>query len=299
MRPDVSPLAGIDPTLGAIDPALDALYDTERTASLGVDEYFARFDRESERLRFDFAFETLRYGSHERETLELARAAEGGAPLVVWIHGGYWRRGSRERYACCARPALEAGCAVALLGYPLAPEASLDRIVAAVRSGVEAALAQAERLGADPQRPILAGHSVGAQLAALTATRIPARAVVGFAGLYDLEPLLRTNVNATVAIERASAERNSPLRHPPLAPGELLAAVGGLESPAFHEQTARYVAAWRAWGGRAFSLGAPDADHFSLVLSLADRKSVPAQAFRRLCERVAARPQTSAGRRCP
>ena len=258
---------------------LDAHYDPSRPLADGeVATYFAAFDAASARARDELACTgDVRYGPHERETLDYFPAHGPGAPLFVWVHGGYWRRLSKDAFSFVARPIVAAGGAVAVLNYPLAPEASLDEIVAAVRRGYARALTCA---GA--ARAYVGGHSVGAQLAATIAARYDVRGMLALSGLYDLEPLRRTYVNDWIALDAASAARNGPLHLPPLGRPPLVVAVGGREQAAFAEQQRRYVAAWRAWGGEAREIDAATHDHFSIVLELADATSPLARALVRL-----------------
>ncbi len=233
-----------------------------------VAPYLERFAAESATTKAAFAHEAnLRYGSHERETIDYFPATPG-APLFVWVHGGYWRRLSKDDNAFVAGVPLRAGAAVALVNYPLAPEADLDRIVASVRAAHAFALARASGDGALPARVVAGGHSVGAQLAAAIAATSSLDGLLTLSGLYDLEPVRRSNVNETIAMDEATAARHSPLLVPPARASALVAAVGEREQDEFHRQQRAYAAAWRAWGGDVTEIDAPGDDHFSIVLRL-------------------------------
>ncbi|MDP2291176.1 MAG: alpha/beta hydrolase, partial [Actinomycetota bacterium] len=90
-------------------------------------------------------------------------APDPSAPLLVFIHGGYWQALSAEASLYLAPGALANGWSFAAVEYPLAPAASLSQIVAecAVAIGALASLVS-------PARVVLAGHSAGAHLAAMT-----------------------------------------------------------------------------------------------------------------------------------
>jgi len=223
-----------------IDPELEAAYDTARTTPAGSGPYVARFAEASAAARLACPHRTVRYGDRPAEAIDLFRAA-AGSPLLVFIHGGYWRRMTRADFSFVAPPLARAGVSVAIVGYPLAPEVDLDTIVAAVCRGTEVAVAAAAGDGMDVARLTLAGHSVGAQLAAMVAVRLDVRALVVLSGLYDLAPLRATSINAAIAMTPEAAARNAPLEHPPVRARTFVAAVGGRESGAFHEQTARYA----------------------------------------------------------
>jgi arylformamidase len=244
--------------------------------------YLERFTRESERVRAALPYEAnLRYGEHERETIDYFPAAPG-APLFVWVHGGYWRRLSKDANAFVAEVPVRAGAAVALVNYPLAPEVDLDRIVASVRAGHTYAVARASAEGTLPARVVAGGHSVGAQLAAAIAATAPLDGLFALSGLYDLEPIRRSNVNETIAMDEASAIRNAPLHMPPARAGRLFVSTGEREQEEFHRQQRTYAAQWRAWNGDVTEIDAPGDDHFSIVLQLAQPESAISTALRTL-----------------
>lgn len=258
---------------------LDAQYDTSKQLPDGdVRGYFDRFAAASELARRTCAFETIRYGTRERELYDFFPGAAGG-PLVVWVHGGYWRRLSKDAASFVAPPLVAAGASVAVLNYPLAPGPTLDEIVASVRAGFAAAVERARRFGGASSRVFAGGHSVGAQLAAMLAASTELDGMLALSGLYDLEPLRHSHINEWIAMDAATARRNSPLYLRPLGTPPLVVATGGKEQPEFHRQQREYVAAWRAWGGRVRELDAPDDDHFSIALQLANERSEPARAL--------------------
>ncbi len=255
---------------------LDAQYDTSKQLPDGnVAAYFDAFEAASARARATLAFDAgVRYGAHERETFDFFPAARANAPLFVWIHGGYWRRLSKDFFSFVATPIVAAGGAVAVLNYPLAPGPSLDAIVDAVGRGFARATAYACERGTDPERVFVGGHSVGAQLAGTIVARNAVAGTLVVSGLYDLEPIRRSYVNDWIAMDEASARRNGPIHLEPRAKTPLVAAVGGREQAEFARQQALYVDAWRAWGGDARVVEAPDRDHFSIVLEL-ERSETP------------------------
>src|ERR1700730_8510814 len=103
--------------------ALDAQYNL-RAAVPEHGDFFARWARESAAVRqaHDCRLD-LRYGSGLRATLDLFRAANPGAPSLVFIHGGYWQAMDKSDFSFIAPSFLAAGIAVALINYPLAPAA--------------------------------------------------------------------------------------------------------------------------------------------------------------------------------
>lgn len=248
-----------------------------------VGAYFDAFTAASARAREGVPSDLgRRYGEDARETIDFFPATRPNAPLFLWMHGGYWRRMSKNEFSFVAPPLVEAGAAVAVVNYPLAPGPTLDEIVDSVRRAYTYALGHAGDLNADPAKVFLGGHSVGAQLAAMVAAAYEVRGLLTLSGLYDLEPLRSTHINEGIAMDTATAARNSPIHQPPLGEPSLAIATGEHEQAAFHLQQRRYLAAWRSWGHEAREIEAAGHNHFTIVLELADRCSRISAALREL-----------------
>lgn len=214
------------------------------------------------------------YGDGKRERYDLYPAAAGaGAPLVVYLHGGYWQSGDRTLYAWVGEALVAAGCRVAIPSYPLCPEVSVMEIVAAVRRFLAALWRETQT------RPVLVGHSAGGHLVAAMlatdwatvpgATRDLVRAGVAVSGLFELEPLVPTSINAALGLDEASAHEASPRWWRPPRGRELVAVVGGQESDEFRRQSREFVGAWAAGGVHAHSFEVAGANHFTVIEELA------------------------------
>jgi arylformamidase len=175
-----------------------------------IDAIFRDYASTSERARAQFAIErNLAYGPTALETLDFFAAAPG-APLVVFIHGGYWRRMDKDDVSFVAAGLVPLGISVATLNYGLAPQVPLAAIVAQCRSAVAWLRANAAALGFDPDRLSVAGHSAGGHLAAMCAVDAPAHALVTLSGLHDLVPVQRSFVNEWLNIDEAAARSSQP-----------------------------------------------------------------------------------------
>lgn len=125
---------------------------------------------------------TLAYGADPLQQLDLWRPANasgtpsgkpsGKAPLVLFVHGGGWKRGSKDnagsRWAPLHFPAQ--GYAYAAIDYRLVPQATVEEQAGDVARALKFLLGRADELGIDPARVVLMGHSAGAQLVALVGT---------------------------------------------------------------------------------------------------------------------------------
>jgi acetyl esterase/lipase len=118
------------------------------------------------------AKQTLKYGSDELQAVDYWPGATRNAPLVVFVHGGGWKRGDKDMMEGSAK--LEhwqaLGYAVASVNYRLVPDNTVEQQGADVASAVAYLKTNAARLGFDGSRIALIGHSAGAHLVALVGT---------------------------------------------------------------------------------------------------------------------------------
>lgn len=118
--------------------------------------------------------ETISYGSDALQTLDVWRAknAQGPAPLVVFVHGGGWKRGSKDNATGQYKPMHYPGdgYAFASIDYRLVPDATVEQQAADVASAVKALIDRVDSLGIDRRRIVIMGHSAGAHLVALVGT---------------------------------------------------------------------------------------------------------------------------------
>jgi arylformamidase len=218
----------------------------------------------------------LRYGSTERQILDLFHAESGGnAPLAMFIHGGFWRSLDPTHFSQVARGLNGRGIDVALAGYDLCPQVTIGAIVEEMR---QACLYLWERFG---KRILVFGHSAGGHLAAaLFATNweergAPADLVpvaTGISGVYELAPLIHTPMNEDFRLEEAEAQRLSPLYWRPPAGRPFDVIVGDAESSEFLRQSRALADAWGK-AGVLTRYEAPAANHFTVIEPLADPTS--------------------------
>lgn len=210
------------------------------------------------------------YGTRERQRYDLFHAGDQDAPLVVYIHGGYWQRGDRKDYSFLARELNAAGVTVAIPSYTLCPTASVMEI----GDEIQACLAALwKKTG---KRPTVIGHSAGGHLTAEMMARswgsfpgVPAdlvRSGYAISGVFDLAPLIDTSLNKALGLTKGTARAASPLFRPPAPKGRrLVAAVGGEESSEFLRQSRAIADAWSKVGIDAKYEVIAGANHFSMV----------------------------------
>ena len=222
----------------------------------------------------------LRYGEGPFESLDLFAAPRPGAPVLVFIHGGYWRSLDKSDFSFIAPAFNAAGAMVVVPNYALCPAVSVEQITWQMLHALQWVWRHAAEHRCDPQRIVVAGHSAGAHLAAMmlscrwkqVADDLPAQVVSGamaISGVYDLEPLRHVAfLQPDLQLSPASVKRLSPAFFP-RPKGKLYAAVGAAESQEFlrQNQLIRDV-----WGPTAVPVCETIArrNHFDVLESMVD-----------------------------
>ena len=220
----------------------------------------------------------LRYGEGPSETLDLFLPPKPGAPVLVYLHGGYWRALDKNDFSFVAPAFTQAGALVAVPNYALCPMVSIEDITWQLVRALQWVWQHAAQHGGDPQRIAVVGHSAGGHLAAMMLScrwkqvdeSLPAQLVGGalsISGLFDLEPLRHTPfLQGDLKLTPASVRRLSPAFFP-RPKGKLYATVGAAESEEFlrQNQLIRDV-----WGPTAVPVceTVPGRNHFDVLESL-------------------------------
>lgn len=208
-------------------------------------------------------------------------------PVLMFIHGGFWRSGDKSDLAFLAEPFHQHGISTVLLNYSLAPTVSLHEIICEVRASFVDIVRQTEQLGLDPDAIVVGGHSAGGHLAAMVVAtawaelglvRSPIKASFGISGLYDPSPLAKTSFQRVLALPDGNldliARPNGNEQD-----GLNLVACGSLETRELRVQSQRYAASVRAARGFDPMFLVEDKNHYDILHELADVKSA---LFRRV-----------------
>ncbi|OYU86848.1 MAG: esterase [Bradyrhizobiaceae bacterium PARB1] len=229
------------------------------------------------RARIDIA-----YGAAPLQKLDLFLTDKPNAPLLVFIHGGYWRAQDKSEFSYFAESYVQHGVNVAVINYRLAPHVTMDELVSDVRASIVFLYKNANEFGYAADRLFVSGSSAGGHLTVMSLTAdwpalgVPADTVKGgcaLSGLYDLEAIRLCYLNKEIGLDASTAERNSPIRHLPKSAAPLILSFGGTESSEFERQQAEFAAAWRGAGLQCSVVEQPDEHHFSMIDRLADPAS--------------------------
>ena len=206
----------------------------------------------------------LGYGPRERNRIDFLRAAEG-APTLLFIHGGYWQHRAKEIFTVVAEGPMAHGINVALIGYTLAPDATLDEIVAEIHAGIDFLAGQLPALGAAPGGIVVSGWSAGGHLTSMALSNRNVRAGVAISGIYELEPIRHSYLNEKLRLDEAMSRRNSPIMTAGGPAKPLSLVVGSAELPLLRKQTADFAGHRARHGLPVTYEEIPGADHFTIM----------------------------------
>jgi arylformamidase len=226
----------------------------------------------------------LEYGPRERNRIDFLKAAPN-APTLLFIHGGYWQMRAKEFFTMFAAGPMARGVNVALIGYTLAPDATLEQIVAEIDAGIDYLAGRLPELGADADRLIASGWSAGGHLTAMAMMNPHIKGGVAISGIYDLEPIRHSYLNVKLGLDEAMSKRNSPmlLTH---AVKPMALTVGGSELPLLRQQTADFAAYRIGHGLPAIYEEIPGTNHFTIMAEMASPTGRITMMIREVIERL-------------
>jgi arylformamidase len=264
------------------DPA--QYYSAQYNARASIPDHpqiFARWAADSAHFRrTTSAILDIPFGEAAEERLDLFPVHKRDAPLLVFIHGGWWRSLDKSDFSMVAQAYTKAGFNVALTNYTLAPAATIEQIVCQQLKALAWLYRHARAYDMDPDRIVIAGHSAGGHLAAMMmaalwpvyAADLPANLIKGgilLSGLYDLAPIQHAafvNVDLQLTAPRAAALSPVLMQDAHVAP--FITAVGALESAEFHRQSQSLAEVWQS-SFRA-SVPLPKMNHLTICDAFAD-----------------------------
>src|SRR5262245_57815055 len=261
--------------------------------------YLERFITGSEKARHELeCVLNVRVGPTVDETVDVFPAKQPGAPILVFIHGGWWCSRSSKDFNLVARGPSAHGVTVVVTNYSLCPKVTIAEITRQSRAVIAWLSREARSFNGDPGRIFVCGHSAGGhQVGMLVTTDWPGeyglsqdiiKGGIPISGLFDLSPFRYSWLQPKLRLTHELIQQQSPFFHIPAAGPPLLISVGGEESAEFHRQLRDYLAAWRAQGLRGELLTQPGKIHYTAIEGPAEANSPFCQAvmdFMAQCER--------------
>lgn len=262
---------------------LDQMYDNRGRVADHA-RYFARWGSASIEARRSHARRLdVRYGPGLAETLDIFPSTRDKAPVVVFIHGGYWRSLDKSEHSFLAPALVRHGACVVIPNYALCPAVTIPQLTLQMVHALAWTWRHIARYGADPNRITVIGHSAGGHLAAMmlacqwksAASDLPASVVknaLSISGLYELESVMHTPfLQDSLRLTPSQVRRVSPawLPRPPIRRGRgaLACVTGADESAEFLRHNALLQT---EWGKRVVPICEilPGLNHFSILETL-------------------------------
>jgi len=262
-------------------------------------DHFAHWTQASEKARQQLKPRLdVRYGEGPNETLDIFPAQQANAPVVIFIHGGYWRSLDKADHSFVAPALHDMGACTVVVNYALCPGTEAQPVtVPDIALQMAKATAWVWRHiaehGGDPRNISVIGHSAGGHLVAMllacewkkVGSDLPqglVRKALSISGLFDLEPVRQTPfVQGDLRLTPQQVRKASPALWSRPREGVLYTVVGGDESAEFlrHNQLIR-----QAWGAQTVTVceALPGLNHFSVVTDL----TRPGSRLHQLCQQL-------------
>lgn len=242
---------------------LDAAYNN-MAAVADSSERLADWTERSAALRARMPDELdIVYGPRERNRIDIFRSGKPVAPLLVFIHGGWWQRNSRQVFSCMAEGPLALGMDVALIGYTLAPDARLAEIAAEVGVALDVLAARESA-----RTCVLSGWSAGGHLTATALAHTFVAAGLSISGVFDLEPIRHSYINEKLRLDANEVRLLSPGLQKAV-PKPFVLAYGTNELAELQRQSRDYGSKLAQTGSRTALEPLYGHDHFSILEELA------------------------------
>ncbi|MFQ5661107.1 MAG: alpha/beta hydrolase [Gammaproteobacteria bacterium] len=256
--------------VGALTPDLQAHLD--------------RYARESEKARQELECElNIRFGPTLDETLDIFPSGKPDSPVMVFVHGGYWRRGTSKEFDFVARGLNAHDISVVVTNYALCPNVSITEITRQSRAVIAWLYQEISAFNGNPDRIFVSGHSAGGQqVGMLLSTDWLSeyglacdiiKGGIAISGIYDLQPLPYSYLQPTLMLTHKEIMQQSPCFNIPDASPPLLVSLGERETEEFHRQAAAYVASRQSKGLDTELFIQPGEDHFTIIDGLGDAHS--------------------------
>jgi arylformamidase len=219
------------------------------------------------------------YGTSPREMVDIYAADKPRGPVLIYIHGGYWRSGSKEDNCNFVPTFTRRAVTVVLVEYDLCPQVTVADIVRQTRSSIAWVYKHIVLYGGNPTKLFVSGHSAGGHLTAMalahdwTKERLPAdliKGAVATSGVYDLDMVMKISVQEQVRMTPEIAKQNSPFLTPPRVKCPLVVAVGAAEPEGWQQMSKDYFEFCKQHGMNVEYLIEPDANHYTMSEHLLD-----------------------------
>ncbi|HKR89940.1 MAG TPA: alpha/beta hydrolase [Phenylobacterium sp.] len=239
--------------------------------------------------------ETFQYADHPRAALDLYRTeGSGGAPALIFFHGGGFKLLSKDDVAFGAPMFNAAGVTYIAPSYPLTPDVRFSELLAYTRQAAKWIYENAQALGIDRERIYVGGASAGGFISAYLLTTdwrdfgLPRSIFKGgmpLNSVFDARPLYLSPGWDYLSMSEDEVEALSPIHHLSNLAAPTFVSWAEDEPPLLAASSRQFVEALRERGLLAGAYVAPGRNHFDMVLDLTDPESA---LFRTMADMILA-----------
>ncbi len=257
----------------------------EITGRLTASEYLEKALAWSNRVRDETnCVLDVSYGNDERQKLDIylpevsspENPSSAAAPVLIFVHGGYWVAGHKDILGFMAPPITTAPAILVAAGYRLAPGAKYPEQVDDCRNALRWVYENISQYGGDPDRIFIGGHSAGGHLASLVTLQrsrlpefqLPPDIVKGcfpVSGVFDVSDSPRERQEALLS-DLSQARDASPIYNTAGNSVPFFLEIGGDDFPDLRHQHPEMVKALKSEPGRVEEMERLGHNHFEISL---------------------------------
>lgn len=267
---------------------LDAAYNNTQAVS-DSGNWLSRWQKRGEDIRSGGgATLNVPYGDEPKERFDYFACDKPHAPLFVFIHGGYWQRNDKETFSFVSDGPRQVGFDVAVIGYTLAPAASLTEIVGQMNRFLAFLAGTTHGFSFDRRRVIVGGWSAGGHLSALADAHPICAGTLLISGIFDLKPIALSYINDKLRLTSREIEELSPVNRLPRHAKPCVVVAGEAELSELKRQSQFYAEGRKAAGSPTFLKLLPGHNHYSILSEFSDSTGMLTHLLQDLASRCPA-----------
>jgi len=220
----------------------------------------------------------LSYGEDPLQSLDIFPSAVPNSPVLVFIHGGYWKALDKSSYRFIAAPFVDQNISVCLINYRLIPSVTMEALLQDISSSLAWIQANISSYNGNPEEMVLSGHSAGGHLALMAylmnkELRASIKGICSLSGIFDLGPIKNSYLNEDLHLREEDVEPYSVINKDL---GELkcptLLSVGSAETDLFIKESKNLYEQHKSRAPLRYH-EYPELNHYEMVHKLGDAES--------------------------
>jgi arylformamidase len=245
-----------------------------------LDKILAEYGTNSAKVRAQYPPKTFSYGPSDAAKLDVfAPGLASDLPIMIFFHGGSWTMGDKSSYSSQATPFLMANAIFISVGFDNIPPNTMTGLVAQCRSAVAWVYKNAKKIGGDPNKLFVSGHSSGGHLANMMLVTewqkqgLPANLFKGgsiLSGWTDLYPDSLSMRQQFLKLTPKEIKDFTPASYPQNVNCPVIITCGGNESPYMQMQSGDWATKLQSYSRLAGAYRVPNYNHYQTPLLFND-----------------------------